>query len=119
MSHNAMLLLEALMSRHELPACGPSVAPGDAWLRRIADPAGLKASGVYEGTGRAACAPGLRRKKGAELRFGRVCERGVPVMGAIRHGDAAVVALSAQGRDAKGAAGEDERVARQVTRTRE
>src|SRR5439155_862610 len=61
-----------------------------------------------------ACDPGLRRKKGAKLRFGRVRERGVPVVGAVRHVYAAVVELSAQCWDTKEAAVLNYGVAREV-----
>src|SRR5438093_3963033 len=57
---------------------------------------------------------GLWRKKGAELRFGRVRERGVSVVGAVRHVYAAVVELSAQCRDTKEAAVLNYGVAREV-----
>src|SRR6266581_3612868 len=57
---------------------------------------------------------GLRRKKGAKLRFGRIRERGVPVVGAVRHVYAAVVELSAQCRDTKEAAVLNYGVAREV-----
>src|SRR5438034_10791064 len=91
-------------------------------LRRIAHPASFKAGGVDEGTGgrsperspALACDPGLRRKKGAKLRFGRVRERGVSVVGAVRHVYAAVVELSAQCWDTKEAAVLNYGVAREV-----
>ena len=64
------------------PLQAPLSPSPDARLRRIVDPARFKASEVDEGTGgrlperspTLACDPGLRRKKGAKPRFGRVRE---------------------------------------------